>query len=69
MWIYIWTTGQICTQPLITHSILKPYEKELIKRRRGKQVFDDKGLVTNTFQQVGIKMATRSTSAWRGTNW
>ena len=68
---YIWgTSGQICTQKLIDQKVLNGHvDPKIVKKWIGKQVFDCAGLVSKAFQQVGIKMATGATSAWKGTSW
>ena len=68
---YIWgTSGQICTQKLIDQKVLNGHvDPKIVKKWIGKQVFDCAGLVAKAFQQVGIKMATGATSAWKVTNW
>jgi len=68
---YLWgATGQICTQALFDRKhqdvhITQKIDKKLI----GKQVFDSAGLVAKAFQQVGIKMPTKTFSAWKKANW
>ena len=68
---YIWgTSGQICTQKLIDQKALNGHvDPKIVKKWIGKQVFDCAGLVSKAFQQVGIKMVTGATSAWKVTNW
>ena len=68
---YIWgATGQTCTQALINRLLSNGHvNPKIAKKWIGKQVFDCAGLVAKAFQQVGIKMATGATSAWRGTSW
>ena len=68
---YIWgTSGQICTQKLIDQKVLNGHvDPKIVKKWIGKQVFDCAGLVSKAFQQVGIKMVTGATSAWKVTNW
>ena len=68
---YIWgATGQTCTQALINRLLSNGHvNPNIAKKWIGKQVFDCAGLVAKAFQQVGIKMATGATSAWRGTSW
>ena len=68
---YIWgTSGQTCTQALINQKVSNGHvDPKIVKKWIGKQVFDCAGLVAKAFQQIGIKMATGATSAWRNTNW
>ena len=68
---YIWgTSGQMCTQNLIDQKVHNGHvDPNIVKKWIGKQVFDCAGLVAKAFQQVGIKMATGATSAWKGTSW
>ena len=62
--------GEICSPGFLYRftqnwSLDKNYAKKWI----GTQVFDCAGLVSKAFQQVGIKMVTGATSAWKVTNW
>jgi len=68
---YIWgATGQTCTQALINRLAGNGHvDPKIVKKWIGKQVFDCAGLVAKAFNQVGIKMATGATSAWKGTSW
>ena len=68
---YIWgATGQTCSQALINRLLPNGHvHPDIAKKWIGKQVFDCAGLVAKAFQQVGIKLATGATSAWRNTNW
>ena len=68
---YIWgATGQKCTQTLINKLAKNGnVDRNIVKKWIGKEVFDCAGLVAKAFQQVGIRLATGATSAWRGTNW
>jgi hypothetical protein len=68
---YIWgSTGQTCTQALINRLAGNGHvDPKIVKKWIGKQVFDCAGLVSRAFQQVGIRMATGATSAWKGTSW
>ena len=68
---YIWgATGQTCTQALINRLAGNGHvDPKIVKKWIGKQVFDCAGLVSRAFQQVGIRMATGATSAWKGTSW
>ena len=68
---YIWgATGQTCSQALINKLLSNGHvNPNIAKKWIGKQVFDCAGLVAKAFQQVGIKMATGATSAWKVTNW
>ena len=68
---YIWgATGQKCNQELIKRLVLNGHvNPNIAKKWIGKQVFDCAGLVAKAFQQVGIKLATGASSAWRKTKW
>ena len=68
---YLWgTSGQICTQKLIDQKAINGHaDPKIVKKWIGKQVFDCSGFVSKVFQQVGIKISTRSNLAWELTNW
>ena len=59
-------TGQICTEELI-----KRYPNTYGRATKwiGKQIFSANGLVTEAFNQVGIKIFYSLNSAWEQTDW
>ena len=72
---YCWgTRGQIMTEKLLA-SLVKSHGQDHVKpdiqrkKNMGKCVFDCAGLVSRAFNEVGIRMASGATSAWKGTSW
>ena len=70
---YVWgTNGKVLTPQYLDQLIkLHPdhIDRKRVEKWMNKKVYDCAGLVQTAFKQVGIKLASGATSAWRNTEW